>query len=129
MNLLLDTHALLWVMANDPRVRSQTLAALRSPDNQVYVSAASGWEIAIKVGLGKLRVPADVADWLPAELDYHRFSRLPIQLEHVLAVEHLPPHHRDPFDRLLIAQAQVEAFTLVTRDRQFRAYPVRTMPC
>lgn len=127
MNLLLDTHALIWWLGNNRRLGGQTRDALRDPRNVVYVSVATAWEIAIKVGLGRLEVPTDVAAWFPSQLAANRFRLLPIALNHVLAVEHLPLHHRDPFDRLLIAQSQAELLTLVTSDAAFSLYSVGLM--
>lgn len=103
--------------------------ALVDPANEVYVSAVVAWEIAIKLPSGKLRLPTDVASWFPADLRLHRFASLPIEVRHVVGIEHLPRRHADPFDRLLIAQAQVESLTLVTGDAQFQAYPVPLLAC
>ena len=128
MDLLLDTNALLWALAGDRRLgRARPIVA--DPRNAVSVSAASAWEIAIKVGLGKLRVPPDLATWLPAELAALRCTPLPITLDHALAVESLPRHHADPFDRLLIAQATVEGLTIVTGDPQIERYAVQVIRC
>lgn len=87
------------------------------------------WEIAIKVGLRKLAVPPNVDGWLPERLNADRFVPMPVTLEHALGVERLPSHHRDPFDRLLIAQAATEDMTIVTRDRAFDLYAVRLLRC
>ena len=125
MNLLLDTSALLWWLAGSDRPAGRAQAATADPGNRVYVSAASAWEIAIKAGLGKLEVPADLATWLPAELIANRFTPLAIDLRHALEVEHLPWHHSDPFDRLLIAQAAAEGLAIVTGDSQFERYDVQ----
>ena len=92
--------------------------------NIVFVSAATAWEISIKKAIGKLKVPE--ADYLE-ELRLHRFTALDITTEHALAVEILPPHHKDPFDRLLVAQAQVEKLTLITRDPRIKAYAVQVI--
>jgi PIN domain nuclease of toxin-antitoxin system len=129
VNFLLDTNALLWLLAGDARLSDQTGRMLADPRNQVYVSAVSAWEMAIKVSLGKLSVPTDIGEWLPRELAAGRLTPLPISLEHAAAVEHLPPHHADPFDRLLIAQARVEDLTVVTADSQLERYEVRVIRC
>lgn len=129
MRLLLDTNVLLWWLAGGARLGAQAYNAIADARNVAFVSAASGWEIAIKVGLGKLDVPPDVAAWLPAEIDSQRFSHLPIALRHALAVEQLPLHHRDPFDRVLIAQAQLEGLTIVTGDEQMTACSVPLILC
>ena len=127
MDLLLDTHALIWWLANSRRLGEQARLAMRDPRNAVYVSIVTAWEMAIKVGLGRLEVPNNVGAWLPAQLAANRFRLLPIALSHVLAVEHLPLHHRDPFDRLLIAQAQAEHLILVTKDATIARYGVVLM--
>ena len=121
MRLLLDTNALLWALA-DPTRLGAARPAIEHPASDVFVSAACAWEIAIKLGLGKLAAPPDAAAWLPVQLAAKRFTPLPITLEHALAVERLPPHHRDPFDRMLVAQARIERLTLVTHDRQLEPY-------
>ncbi len=121
MNLLLDTHVLLWAVDNDPSLSQAARAAIMDGQNIVFVSAATAWEITIKKALGKLKVPS--GDYLQ-ELKRHRFTPLDITTEHALAVEGLPPHHADPFDRMLVAQAQVEKLVLVTRDARIKAYSV-----
>ena len=121
MNLLLDTHVLLWAIGNHPNLSSEARNAITDGQNVVFVSAVTAWEIAIKRGLGKLDVPR--TDYLE-ELRVHRFTALDITTAHALAVELLPPHHKDPFDRLLVAQAQLERLTLVTRDLKIRQYDV-----
>ena len=121
MNLLIDTHVLLWAVDDDPSLSQAARAAITDGRNVVFVSAATAWEIAIKKALGKLQAPTD--SYLE-ELRRHRFTPLDITTEHALAVETLPPHHADPFDRMLVAQAQVEKLTLVTRDARLQAYAV-----
>ena len=129
MKLLLDTNALLWWLAGSDRLGRRARAAIASPGNSVYVSAASAWEIAIKISLGKLAVTADATSWLPVELVANRFTPLPIDLDHALRVEHLPPYHADPFDRILIVQAATERMVIVTGDAQFERYGVRVLRC
>ena len=129
MNLLLDTHALLWVLAESPRLGPATRQLLANPLNDVLVSAVSAWEIAIKATLGKLSVPPDIANWLPAQLANNRMTPLPITVAHAAGLERLPMHHNDPFDRLLIAQARVENLAVVTADQRFRQYEVRVIGC
>ena len=124
MELLLDTHILLWWLLADPQLDQQASAAIADPTNRVYVSAASAWEIAIKAALGKLQIPGPASSWLPAELASNRFTPLPIDMRHALGVETLPKHHTDPFDRILIAQAAAEGLTIVTHDAQFAHYSV-----
>lgn len=124
MGLLVDAHILIWWLAGSRRLGERARAMMRDRRNVVYVSVATAWEIAIKVGLRRLDVPADVGSWLPSQLASNRFRLLPISLSHVLTVEHLPHHHRDPFDRLLVAQAHVEQLTIVSSDATMRQYGV-----
>ena len=121
MNLLIDTHVLLWAVDDDPSLSRAARAAITDGHNVVFVSAATAWEITIKKALGKLQAPTGT---YLEELRRHRFTPLDITTEHALAVETLPPHHADPFDRMLVAQAQVEKLTLVTRDARLKDYAV-----
>jgi PIN domain nuclease of toxin-antitoxin system len=124
MRLLLDTQVFLWSMYAPARLTAALRAAIGSPVNVVAVSAATVWEIAIKVAMAKLQVePADV-DQLPELIDAAGFDELPVRARHAAGVRALPLHHRDPFDRLLIAQARAEGFTVVTIDPAFRAYDI-----
>lgn len=120
MRLLLDTHVLLWSVLADPALPERFRVALGVPEAEVFVSAVTVWEVSIKRALGKLPVPDDLFE---RALDAG-CSALPVTWGHARAVEHLPPHHHDPFDRLLIAQARVEGLTLVSADRAFEAYDV-----
>ncbi|MCK5797464.1 MAG: type II toxin-antitoxin system VapC family toxin [Deltaproteobacteria bacterium] len=120
MNLLLDTHTVIWALADHPTLSAEARKVITCGKNLVFVSAASAWEIAIKKRLGKLKAP----DNYLAELLAHRFTPLDITSAHALAVEHLPDLHRDPFDRILIAQAKLEKLTLVTRDAQIPRYGI-----
>jgi PIN domain nuclease of toxin-antitoxin system len=122
MNLLLDTHVFLWAVDNNPNLSPAAREAIVDGHNIVYVSAATSWEISIKRTIGKLKIPE--SDYRE-ELRLHRFMPLSITTEHALAVENLPPHHKDPFDRMLIAQALEEKLALVTRDPRLKAYDVR----
>ena len=122
MNLLLDTHVFLWAVDDSPSLSPAARTAILDGRNVVYVSAASAWEIAIKRSIGKLRIPK--GDYLE-ELKAHRFTPLNVTTEHALAVEALPSHYKDPFDRMLIAQAQIERLTLVTRDPRLSLYGVK----
>jgi PIN domain nuclease of toxin-antitoxin system len=116
---------MLWAIAEPAKLRRSTRDAIEDPANEVLVSAVSVWEAAIKRALGKLQVlPAD----LRAELDVARFAPLPVTWEHGLAAGDLPRHHGDPFDRLLIAQAELEGLTIVTTDREFLPYGVALLP-
>ena len=121
MNLLLDTHVLIW-WDEGRRLTAGARRAIGDAD-AVFVSAASAWEIAIKVGLGRLR-PARTVEQAATESG---FLELPVTFRHAELVTALPPHHRDPFDRLLVAQAEAERLTLVTRDPVFQRYDVATI--
>lgn len=122
MNLLLDTHVFLWAVDDDPRLSPAARTAIIDGNNLVFVSAVTAWEIAIKKATGKLTLPQ--GNYLD-ELRVHRFTPLDITTEHALAVEHLPHYHKDPFDRLLIAQAQLEKLVLVTSDARVKQYAVQ----
>jgi PIN domain nuclease of toxin-antitoxin system len=124
VNLLLDTHAVLWWLAG-ARLEERAEEAIRDPATRAAVSAASVWETAIKTSLGKLRSPAPFAEAVLTA----GFEALPVTFEHAQQVRELPPHHRDPFDRMLVAQAQLEGLTIVTRDPIFDAYGVPVLRC
>jgi PIN domain nuclease of toxin-antitoxin system len=124
MNLLLDTHILLWWLADDPALGNRAREAIADARNGVWISAASAWEVAIKSALGRLHLPAPATKVLPAGLAENDFSPLPITVDHALRVIDLPPVHNDPFDRILIAQAIAQSLTLVTADAVFARYPV-----
>ena len=121
--LLLDTHVFLWWLADNRALAVAAREHIGSPDNIVYVSAASVWEIAIKKSLGKLRAPDDVEAIVEAE----GFEALPISLFHAQQAGALPPLHGDPFDRMLIAQAQAEGLILISQDRRLAQYGVRVV--
>jgi PIN domain nuclease of toxin-antitoxin system len=120
--LLVDTHVLLWWLAGDPSLSAGAEAEIADPENEPLVSVASLWEIAIKRSLGKLTAPDD----LPARIVEQGFAWMQVAPEHAWAVRTLPLHHRDPFDRLLVAQATVEGLRVVTADPRFHAYGVET---
>lgn len=119
MKLLLDTHVVLWWRLDSRRLRGAARERIATAD-VVWVSAASGWEVAIKQALGKLSL-ADSFEWMVEDSE---FIELPVRLRHAEQVAKLPPHHADPFDRMLIAQALVEDATVVTHDPQFEQYDV-----
>ena len=121
--LLLDTHALLWWLSDDAQLGKETRGAISNPRNQVYVSAASTWEISIKKTIGKLSAPDD----MDAIVEDEGFDKLPITLFHGEQAGLLPEHHKDPFDRMLIAQAQAEGLIIVTNDEKIARYHIRTM--
>jgi PIN domain nuclease of toxin-antitoxin system len=120
--LLLDTHALLWWLLDTPEISPNARSAIASGGRRVMVSTASSWELAIKLRLGKLPFAADIVENLPRYLRKERFDILPIGLDHTLAAGALPGPHRDPFDRMLIAQADIEKLQLVSRDTVFTDY-------
>jgi PIN domain nuclease of toxin-antitoxin system len=122
--LLLDTHAFLWWVADDERLSRAAAAAIADGANEAFVSAASAWEVVVKAGLGRLEVPEPVDRWLPAQLEQNALVPLPITMGHTLGVSSLPPLHRDPFDRVLVAQAVHERMALVSGDAAFSGYPV-----
>ena len=124
MRLLLDTHALLWWLSDWDEIAATTRDAIADPENEVFVSAVSGWEIAIKKDRGRLVAP----DNLSAVVEKKHFEHLPLSFEHSERAAALPPHHRDPFDRMLVAQAQAEGLVLVTRDARIPLYDVPIMP-
>jgi PIN domain nuclease of toxin-antitoxin system len=124
MRLLLDTHALLWALSAPQKLPARASSLLRAPETSVFVSSASTWEIAIKASLGKLK--ADLDGIVEAIRDAE-FAELPISFAHTLRLTELPSHHRDPFDRIIVAQAIEEGLTIVTSDEALRAYDVRVL--
>ncbi|PSB09318.1 PIN domain nuclease [Pleurocapsa sp. CCALA 161] len=124
MKLLLDTHCWLWWL-NEPRKLSPSMEqAIADPNNELFLSVASIWEIAIKVAIGKLIIPLPLAQLVTQQLPIDRINTLDIRTIHALKIEELPAYHQDPFDRILIAQAICENLTIITRDRKFTNYPV-----
>ena len=124
MRLLLDTHCLLWARAAPARLSPEARAALTDSRHQLFVSVASVWEIVIKHALGRLELAHAPESLVPRLIAATQAVTLPIEQSHALRVARLPLHHRDPFDRILIAQAQVERLTIVTADQRFSAYDV-----
>jgi PIN domain nuclease of toxin-antitoxin system len=124
MRLLLDTHAFLWWLTDDPRLSAATRDAIREPHAIVHVSAASIWEIAIKAKLGRLEVRDSD---LVAEIEANGFAELAITARHAHSAGALPRHHDDPFDRMLIAQARIEDLIVITNDPKFRRYGVQLL--
>lgn len=127
MRYLLDTHCWLWLAAEPDRLSPSVLARLENPASARLISTAVVWEIAIKHQLGKLRLPASLEELVPGLLETQRAGVVPVELAHALQVSHLPLHHRDPFDRILVAQAQVERAVLVTTDRNLAPYDVEIL--
>jgi PIN domain nuclease of toxin-antitoxin system len=128
MRLLLDTHVFLWYITADPKLPATFRAAIQDPANEVYLSAASVWEAVIKYALGKLPLPAPPADYLPRQREAHGIASLSIDEGAMPHLAGLPPLHRDPFDRLLIAQALQHGLTVATVDPEVMAYPVPLLP-
>jgi len=124
VKFLIDTHCWLWLQASPERLSPEVLSLLENPGNDLFLSAASSWEIAIKCALGKLPLPEPPARYVPRRMTASGSRGLAVEHAHTLRVAELPPHHRDPFDRLLVAQAQIEKLVLVTVDRQFERYDV-----
>jgi PIN domain nuclease of toxin-antitoxin system len=122
--VLLDTHAFLWAATADPRLSPQARSVLQDKRNNFVLSVASVWEILVKAGTGKLKLPSPAAKYIQTQLKQAPITVLPISLRHVLRIESLPPHHRDPFDRLLAAQALEEGIPILTADQALRAYPL-----
>jgi PIN domain nuclease of toxin-antitoxin system len=125
MRFLLDSHAFLWFITNDARLGKRALDAIANIKNEVLISAASLWEIAIKSSLGKLKLDKPFRELIPRELVVNEIGLLPIAPKHLSALTDLPFHHRDPFDRLIIAQAIVERIPLLSDDGEFDKYPVQ----
>ena len=127
MKLLLDTHAFVWFVTDDPRLSSNARAAIEDAQNQVALSIASVWEMAIKHRLGKLSYPAPFDQFILQETAKNDISLLPITVQHAIAVAFLPLHHRDPFDRLLAVQSKAENMTLVSIDAAMDHYDLRRL--
>lgn len=127
MKLLLDTHTLLWWRDNPAELSAVSLTALRDSSNTLFLSMVSLWELQIKVGLNKLSVSVSISEMVRQEVEVNGMQLLPIAPDHIYALSSLPHHHRDPFDRLLIAQAQVEGATLVTKDHLIALYSIPTL--
>lgn len=120
MRLLLDSHVIVWWSAYPSRLQAKTRDLITRPENEVFISAASTWELGLKMALGKLRLPADYT----TQLLQQGLDELPVRVVHTVRAAQLPLLHNDPFDRLLIAQALVESLVLVTTDRQIVRYDV-----
>src|SRR5436190_23412522 len=128
MKLLLDTQVFLWYISADSRLPDGFRDAIRNPSNQVYLSVASVWEAVIKHALGKLPLPEAPAEYLPRQREAHRIASLPVEEAALAHLAGLPSLHRDPFDRILIAQALQHGLQLATVDDAVRAYPVALLP-
>jgi PIN domain nuclease of toxin-antitoxin system len=126
VKLLLDTCAFLWILGDSPRLSRRARLLFQSPDNEVFLSAGSAWEVAIKHALGRLPLPDDPARFIPEMREAHGIEPLPIDEASTLHTARLPPLHRDPFDRLLVSQAIVHGLTILTPDPLVTQYPALT---
>ncbi|PYX22712.1 MAG: PIN domain nuclease [Acidobacteria bacterium] len=129
MSYLLDTGVWLWSVGEPERMSSSAREIFADRTEELFLSAVTSWEVAIKVASGKLRLPEPPGTYVPSRIMMQGLRPLPISHMHALAVHGLPPHHRDPFDRLLIAQAIVENMTLLTADREFKKYDLPLLWC
>lgn len=125
MKYLLDTHTFLWLAIDDEKLSPIARAICEDSANELFLSLASVWEIQIKVGVGKLQLPVSLLELVAAQETQNRVQLLPIQLAHIVFLADLPNHHRDPFDRMLVAQALSEELTIITNDATLPSYPVR----
>ena len=126
MKYLLDTHVLLWWLDNDRALSTKASRAISSPENEIFISTATAWELAIKNHSGKLEIPR-VLDGFEGALEDEGFFTLAISIRHALRAGALPNHHKDPFDRMLVAQAQAEDLSLISNDSMFDHYGVRRL--
>lgn len=129
MRVLLDTHVWLWLQMAPERIEASALARLADPATTLLLSSVSASEIAIKWGLGKLTLPLPPQEFVPSRMALHDVEPLAFDHDHALRLASLPSHHRDPFDRMLIAQAQIEALPVATADRSFADYDVELLTC
>ena len=127
MNLLLDSHTFLWWREEPKKLSADAYAAIADPQNVVFLSVVTVWELQIKIALNKLTVKGGLANATQDEQKTNGFQILPVQLAHALYLENLPPNHQDPFDRLIISQAIIEDMTLVSIDRKISLYPVNLL--
>ncbi len=124
MKILLDTHVFLWAITDGPRLSSEQRKMFLEEGNELHLSVASIWEMLIKTGLGKLPLPSPAAEYLEKQMEKNRIALLPIRMAHLSELQGLPPLHRDPFDRMLIAQARAEKMRLLSADARMREYGV-----
>ncbi|HTD24443.1 MAG TPA: type II toxin-antitoxin system VapC family toxin [Terriglobales bacterium] len=129
MSYLLDTVIFLWSIGAKEKLNQRAQELLVDPNQEIYLSAVSSWEISLKIALGKLSLPGPAKQYIPERLQSWGIQPLSITHSHALAVGDLPPHHRDPFDRMLIAQARVEKMVLLTSDHQLSKYDVEIVWC
>jgi PIN domain nuclease of toxin-antitoxin system len=127
MRVLLDTHVWLWMWGEPERLRNEARTIVEDPDTELNVSAVSAWEIATKHAAGRLRLPTSAEDWLVDPRHRRYVTELPITFAHAIRAGTLPHHHRDPFDRMLVAQAQVEGLVLVSADPKVAVYEIESL--
>ncbi len=127
MKVLLDTHAFLWLMADDARLSSKAKSIFLDEKNQIFLSMASAWEMAIKSALKKLNLPLPIADYVSTRAETYNIILLNVSLDHLATLETLPLHHKDPFDRLIISQSISGKFTILGNDEEFDASGVRRL--
>jgi PIN domain nuclease of toxin-antitoxin system len=127
MRYLLDTHTFLWWNMDDAQLSSLARELIANGNNEIFLSAASAWEITIKTARGRLTLPEDPTRYVSNRLSLHGFQALPVQIHHAVQVYKLPLHHADPFDRLLIAQSQIESMSLISVDMEIRKYEVEVI--
>ena len=127
MKYLLDTHTFLWWITDNDSLSDHAREIIRDGRNTLFLSAASGWEIAIKAGLGRLELQEESEKLIPEQMQLNEIQGLPIQMSHALHVHALPEYHRDPFDRMLVAQCQMEEMSIITSDPQIARYDVEVI--
>lgn len=127
MKVLIDTHTFLWWNTGDSLLSTHVKEIIADGRNEVFLSAASVWEIVIKTAKGRLILPEAPAQYISSRMSLYRFKPMPIQISHAAHVYELPPYHNDPFDRMLIAQSRLESIPLVTRDEEIRRYDLETI--
>jgi len=124
MKVLLDTHTFLWWITDDPKLSLRVRGIINDGENEIFISAITGWEIAIKAQIGRLKLPDQPQHFILEQLKINGMKSLPIEMRHALHISTLPIHHQDPFDRILIAQAQMEELSILSADPQFGKYDV-----
>jgi PIN domain nuclease of toxin-antitoxin system len=124
---MLDTHTFLWWDANPEKLSASVMEALSNPENSIFLSVVSAWEVQIKKQLGKLYLSIPLDEMIESQEQVNRMVVLPVELKHVLALDNLPAHHKDPFDRLLIAQAKAEQMAIASADPLFAQYDVKVI--
>ena len=127
MKVLLDTHTFLWWITDDPKLSLRVRGIISDGENEVFISAATGWEIAIKAQIGRLKLPDEPRRFILEQLKINGMKSLPIEMRHALHISTLPIHHQDPFDRMLVAQCLAENLPLVSSDSAFDTYRVRRL--